>query len=263
MRVRRRLLSESLLTAVVASSALLVAAPASAAFPGDNGRIAYVTTAGDHKVIFTVDGTGRDPQLLIDLGGGRDAINPAWSWDGVKVAFAGQTSQGGPLAIFVASAGGTGQPVQVTTPLVSDTDPAWSPNGQEIAFTHQGSDGTSVIPTGFLNFSYGKFKLQSEDLDWLVVTGGDTAYVLGSASIHGTGGLFPFRATIRDGASSTAPDHLVLEVWGRARIPCGTSPPIRPQATPGDRSRSRAKVPAIARRQMLARSDDAHHAEDG
>jgi len=156
MRVRRRLLSEGLLTALVALSALLVTVPAAAIFPGDNGRIAYVTTAGDHKVIFTVDATGQDPQLLIDLGGERDAINPAWSWDGVKVAFAGQTSPGGPLAIFVASADGTGQPVQVTTSLVSDTDPAWAPNGQEIAFTHQGSDGTSVI--GVVTLSNGAIR---------------------------------------------------------------------------------------------------------
>jgi Tol biopolymer transport system component len=44
--------------------------------------------------------TGVDPQPLIDLGSGRDAINPAWSWDGTKIAFAGQTSPGGPFAIY-------------------------------------------------------------------------------------------------------------------------------------------------------------------
>ncbi|HEX9717361.1 MAG TPA: hypothetical protein VGA93_05395 [Actinomycetota bacterium] len=136
-------------TAAVSIAASLVAAAASrasAAFPGANGRIAYVST-GDHRVIFTVDATGQDPQPFIDLGSGRDAVNPAWSWDGTKVAFAGQTSPGGPFAIFVANADGTGTTQQVTTPPASDTDPAWSPNGREIAFVSVMAPGGSSPPT--------------------------------------------------------------------------------------------------------------------
>jgi Tol biopolymer transport system component len=75
-----------------------------------------VTTIGDHRVISTVDATGGDPQPLIDLESGRDAINPSWSWDGTKIAFAGQTSLDGPFAIYTANADGSGNPDQVTTP---------------------------------------------------------------------------------------------------------------------------------------------------
>jgi hypothetical protein len=106
--VRRRLL----LTAVSAL-ALFTSLPvlvAHATFPGQNGRVAYVTTAGDHRVIDTVDAQGADPQSLIDLGPGRDAIDPAWSSDGLKVTFAGQESPGGPFVIYVANADGTGVP---------------------------------------------------------------------------------------------------------------------------------------------------------
>jgi Tol biopolymer transport system component len=128
----------------------LPALVAHAAFPGQNGRIAYVTTAGDHRVIQTVDAQGGDPQPLIDLGSGRDAINPAWSSDGLKVAFAGQESPGGLFAIYVANADGTGTPQQITRgywePGISssDTDPTWSLEGKQIAFVRTLGDGTST-----------------------------------------------------------------------------------------------------------------------
>jgi len=120
---------------------------ARAAFPGQNGRIAYVTTTGDHRAIYTVDAQGADPLPFINLGSGRDAINPAWSWDGQSIAFAGQTSPGGTFAIYVANADGSGTLHQVTTPAVSDTDPTWEPNGRQIAFTRTLTDGSSHIGT--------------------------------------------------------------------------------------------------------------------
>ncbi|MGH2579258.1 MAG: TolB family protein, partial [Actinomycetota bacterium] len=137
------------LAIVALSSSLSVAPIAHAAFPGQNGRIAYVTTVGDHKVIETVDAQGADRQPLIDLGSGRDAIDPAWSHDGLKIAFAGQQWAGGPFVIYTANADGTGSPQQVTTEgwsgWVSDTDPAWMPTGGFIAFVRTFVDDTSQI----------------------------------------------------------------------------------------------------------------------
>jgi Tol biopolymer transport system component len=141
--MRRGLLLSAVLA--IALSSVALAPVADAAFPGQNGRIAYVTTAGDHRAIYTVDAQGADPQPLIDLGSGRDAINPAWSWDGQSVAFAGQTSPGGPFAIYVADADGSAPPRQVTTPPVSDIDPTWEPYGTQIAFTRRLDGDASVI----------------------------------------------------------------------------------------------------------------------
>jgi hypothetical protein len=146
--VRRGVLLGAL-SVLVLSSSLAVAPIAHAAFPGQNGRIAYVTTSGDHRVIETVDGRGVDRQPLIDLGSGRDAIDPAWSWDGLKIAFAGQESPGGPFVIYTANADGTGSPQQVTTEgwpgWVSDTDPTWIPTGRIIAFVREFGDHSSEI----------------------------------------------------------------------------------------------------------------------
>jgi hypothetical protein len=150
--MRRGLLFSALSALTVASCLALVPA-AHAAFPGENGRIAYVTTVGDHRAIYTVDAQGLDPQPLIDLGSGRDAINPAWSRDGLKVAFAGQDSPGGPFVIYTASADGTGTPQQITRDELSpgiwrsDTDPTWSPDGTKIAFVRWWTDGGSHIWT--------------------------------------------------------------------------------------------------------------------
>ena len=141
--MRRGLLLSAVLA--IALSSVAVAPVADAAFPGQNGRIAYVTTAGDHRAIYTVDARGADPQPLIDLGSGRDAINPAWSWDGQSVAFAGQTSPGGPFAVYVADVDGSTPLRQVTTPPVSDTDPTWEPYGTQIAFTRELDGDASVI----------------------------------------------------------------------------------------------------------------------
>jgi hypothetical protein len=149
----RRGLLLSAVSALMVASTLAVVPLAHAAFPGENGRIAYVTTSGDHRAIYTVDAQGLDPQPLIDLGSGRDAIDPAWSRDGLKVAFAGQESPGGPFVIYTASADGTGNPQQITRDELSpgiwrsDTDPTWSPDGTKIAFVRWWTDGGSHIWT--------------------------------------------------------------------------------------------------------------------
>jgi hypothetical protein len=122
------------------SAALLVtlliscvaAGVANAAFPGENGRIAFErhsTTSGISVTTLAPDGTGASTLL-----GG--AGSPAWSPDGAKVAL--QTSR---PTIHVINADGSGlvnvgpppEDPEPTFPRFVD-NPTWSPDGTRIAY---------------------------------------------------------------------------------------------------------------------------------
>jgi dipeptidyl aminopeptidase/acylaminoacyl peptidase len=94
---------------------------AKAAFPGQNGKIAF-DSAQDNGGVFTMDDDGSAVRHLIDDGG-----HPAWSPDGTKIAF--QAFRDGDVGIYTANADGSG-----ITYLASGYDPAWSPNGTKLAF---------------------------------------------------------------------------------------------------------------------------------
>jgi alpha-tubulin suppressor-like RCC1 family protein len=87
------------------------------------------------------------------------------------------------------------------------------------SFKAQYKSATSTTPTGFFNMSYGsQFKLQSESLDWLVVTGSE-AVIQGTATIKDMPGTFLFQVALTDGASTGTTDRLELRVW-----PAGSDP---------------------------------------
>ena len=107
-------------------AALAFAAPAHAAFPGANGKIAF-SYGGEIRVI-NPDGTG-DTQLTNN---GAVDDNPAWSPNGKKILFS--SNRTGSRAIWVMNADGSGQ-TQVTFPSVGDdSNPSWSPDGTKISF---------------------------------------------------------------------------------------------------------------------------------
>ena len=108
---------------IVAASVALVTAclalPAQAAFPGQNGKIAF-QRAGD---IWTMssDGTG---QVNLTNNAAHEN-NPAWSPDGKQIAFDRVVGPGSTRQLFVMTAEGT-----AATPVPNTTlreDPTWSP----------------------------------------------------------------------------------------------------------------------------------------
>jgi Tol biopolymer transport system component len=118
---------------VAALSIISFAAPAQAAFPGENGKIAFAGAQG--IAVMNPDGTG-----VTAIGGGQ-ASYPAWSADGRRIAFA--SSRGGDLEIHVMNADGTGD-TSLTNNSVLDISPAWSPDGKKIVF-HSQRDGDTEL----------------------------------------------------------------------------------------------------------------------
>lgn len=119
-----------------ASGALAFASsvtPAMAAFPGGNGRIAYVGRDGD---IYTVKPFGGEVTRLTATG--RDD-SPSWSADGKFLTFA-RDQAGDPSAgqIWVMAADGSGQHQALPAPPgARDRQPTWSPDGKHLVFTRR------------------------------------------------------------------------------------------------------------------------------
>jgi TolB protein len=126
MRIRTLL---ALFPAALAAAAALVlgagSAPAEAAFPGFNGKIAY--SAGGAILSINPDGTGRT-----QLTSGQSEHSPAWSPDGQKILF--YSGRSGNREIYVMNADGSAQ-TNLTKHAAQDESPAWSPDEQKIAFS--------------------------------------------------------------------------------------------------------------------------------
>jgi Tol biopolymer transport system component len=125
------------------------ASPASAGFPGRNGKIAFVNS--DLYDVVTVNPDGTDLTNITQVTGpSGDDIAPAWSPDGTKIAFASNRDGGGDSEIFVMDANGSNI-TQLTNNAVEDIDPSYSHDGARMVFVHAGepaimdADGTDLV----------------------------------------------------------------------------------------------------------------------
>jgi Tol biopolymer transport system component len=110
--------------------------PAKAAFPGQNGRVAFASNrAGppDNYEIYTVSSTGTEVGLSRRTNDPAFDTEPAYSPDGSKIAF--QSSRSGDNDIWIVNSTGTPNPTRITNNPANDRDPNWSPDGSRIVFS--------------------------------------------------------------------------------------------------------------------------------
>src|SRR3954468_13314164 len=167
-------------TAVLAAVLTAVcAAPAEAAFPGANGRIAFergvnvwtmepdgsaakqvTTSGGTFTPALSADGRRIAVNIQGDIvvmdadGGNRTNVTassgttdsqPAWSPDGTRIAYSSGSS-GQPFRIWTIGADGT-NPLPLTSTSSGDFSPAWSPDGTRIAYVRTGNS-TDIYTIG-------------------------------------------------------------------------------------------------------------------
>jgi TolB protein len=116
--------------------------PAQAAYPGENGRIAYVAhlPSGLHE-IYTMKPSGTERKKLTN--NSAYDTSPVYSPSGTKIAFA-SVREGGVSEIYTINAkDGTDQ--RNLSGSTNGKDPAYSPSGTKIAFVGQGEDEDILV----------------------------------------------------------------------------------------------------------------------
>lgn len=135
MRRTVLVLASMTLALLLASGAALlnVVKPAEAAFPGENGRIAFAYNQygiGRDDEIYTMLPDGSDWRQLTSTNNG--ARYPAWSADGTKIAF--NVVKRGSHEIYTMNSDGSGLRQLTPTDGIPSNQPVWSPDGTKIAF---------------------------------------------------------------------------------------------------------------------------------
>jgi hypothetical protein len=117
----------ALVAALVAMVAGGGAAEAEAAFPGQQGKLAYTFA----RQIWVANADGSDVRQLTDSPGADRS--PSWSPDGAKIAFS--SSRHGVSEIFVMNADGSDQRrLTFTSNTAVGRTTAWTADGQQIAY---------------------------------------------------------------------------------------------------------------------------------
>src|SRR6187455_1352763 len=110
------------------------AAPAHAAWPGHNGRIAFASDRdGGDSDIWTMNKKGGELVNLTEDAPGYDG-RPSWRPDGRKLVFeSDRTDPGGRIEIFTMDADGSNVR-RLTHNTLDDEIAAWSPDGHSVVF---------------------------------------------------------------------------------------------------------------------------------
>jgi Tol biopolymer transport system component len=120
----------ALVLASLSAILALLVSPAEAAFPGRNGRIAFVRTSAEvHSHVWTMAADGTSQRVLTQ----RRGEAPAWSPHGTRIAFSWIYDRNDDGSITIVDADGTDGHTIIRGP--NNEHPSWSPDGRQIAHT--------------------------------------------------------------------------------------------------------------------------------
>jgi Tol biopolymer transport system component len=106
-----------------------------------NGQLIVYQNELDGEQLATVSPTGGRPRFIP---GTENDLEPAWSPDGTKLAFASQNEDSSIWTIAIANADGTHRRVLARSDA-NEPSPSWSPDGRFIAYATY--SGVEVIPS--------------------------------------------------------------------------------------------------------------------
>lgn len=107
---------------------------AGAAFPGNNGKIAFASNRSGPVEIYAITPGGTATRITTS----NNSWDPAYSPDGSRIAFI-SSNPGGTNQVFVMNADGSGRR-QVTNTPTAKQEPTWSADGTRIAYVANSFD---------------------------------------------------------------------------------------------------------------------------
>jgi Tol biopolymer transport system component len=122
---------------------------AKAAFPGQNGRIAFATNRNglpndpENYDIYTISSTGTG--LFQRTSGPARDVEPAYSPNGNRIAFQRRPTPNDTYDIWTVNTTGTPNLTRITNNPADDRDPNWSPDGSRIVFSSNRGGGNEQI----------------------------------------------------------------------------------------------------------------------
>jgi Tol biopolymer transport system component len=115
---------------LVMALVLTLATPASATFPGKNGRIAFIVQPD----LFTMNPNGSDVKQLTSFGSNEATFGVGWSPDGSQLVFARALSDFSASQIWIMNADGSNQRQLLNDASFFDDEPSFSPDGSQVVF---------------------------------------------------------------------------------------------------------------------------------
>ena len=132
------LLSALVLLMAAPAVTLVTAPPAQAAYPGLDGRIAFVDWVDQNYDIYSVEPDGSDRRRLTD-DSGYDT-DPVWSPNGRRIAF---TRLDEPAGLYTMNADGDDE--RLVTEVAFASGVSWSPDGTKLVYVDDADDGSNQL----------------------------------------------------------------------------------------------------------------------